>query len=167
MIQETGRAPSGAPVAASDEDEDEALAGAERVRYRTDGIVRIEPDHGIRSALGHDEGLLALRETASIVRRPHGESSPLSGRLAITTERLIMVDELSTTLASLEDLDDVTLVADRLLVLLTSETGFTIQTTHPRLLRVQLAEARASRRDRHTGASSDTASEVPSDLPFR
>ena len=169
MIEETGRAPSAASVVGGRdaEDEDEALAEAARVRYRTDGIARIEPDNGMRSTLGREEHLLALRDTASIVRRPHGDSLPLSGRLAITTERLLMVDSSPTTIASLEELDDVTLVADRLLVSLTSETGFTIETSHPRLLRVQLAAARAERLDGQTVASSNMAGDIPSGLPRR
>ena len=169
MIEETGRAASAASVVGGGdaEDEDEALAEAARVRYRKDGIARIEPDDGMRSTLGSEEHLLALRDTASIVRRPLGDSLPLSGRLAITNVRLFVVDTPSTTLASLEELDDVTLVADRLLVSLTSETGFTIETSHPRLLRVQLAAARAERLDSQMVASSNMPGAMSSDLPRR
>ncbi len=168
MIEEIGRAASAASVVGGGdaEDEDEALAEAARVRYRKDGIARIEPDDGMRSTLGSEEHLLALRDTASIVRRPLGDSLPLSGRLAITNVRLF-VDTPSTTLASLEELDDVTLVADRLLVSLTSETGFTIETSHPRLLRVQLAAARAERLDSQMVASSNMPGAMSSDLPRR
>lgn len=169
MIEETGNMAASNPVVpGADADvEDEALARAARARYRKDGIIRIEPDGGMRSALGADEGLLAVRQTASIERLAEGGGAPMSGRLAITTQRLMLVDAQPLTLASLDELDDITLVRDRLLVTLTSGTGFTINVLHPRLLRVELAEARASRMDGQSTATSNPVSELPSELPRR
>ena len=132
--------------------EDEALAAAARVRYRTDGLASIEPDGVLGSALDDDEQLLAVRETASIDHRPPDGSPPATGRLALTSKRLMVVDQRPVTLASLEELDDVMLVADRLVVMLTSGSVFTVTAVQPRLLRVQLAEARARRLD-HTRGS--------------
>jgi hypothetical protein len=141
QIPISDRLPSGM---AADVD-DEALANAARARYRTDGIGSIEPDDGMRSALGSDEELLAVRQTASVERLSDEGRSPLTGRLAITTQRLLMLDAQPETLASLDDLDEVTLVSDRLLVMLTSGAGFTITVSQPMLLRVELAAARARR----------------------
>ncbi len=146
--------------------EDEALAAAARARYLTDGIESIEPDNAMRSALRGGEQLLALREMASIDAPPHGGPSPLSGRLALTNERLVIVDGLAITVATLEELDDVTLIADRLQVMLASGTGFTIEAQSPRLLRVQLAEARANRSERQ-GGESEADEEAPGDLTRR
>ena len=169
MMEHSGLVPASNPVAPGiDADvEDEALATAARARYRRDGIIRIEPDGGMRSALGSDEELLAVRQTASIQRLTDRGQAPMSGRLAITTQRLMLVDEQPLTLAALDELDDVTLVRDRLLVTLTSGTGFTINVVHPRLLRVELAEARASRWDAQTVASPIPESELPGELPLR
>jgi hypothetical protein len=128
--------------------DDEALARAARARYRKDGIGSIDGDEGMRSALAGDEELLAIRQTASVERLSDAGRSPVSGRLAITTERLFMLDAQPPTLASLDELDEVTLVRDRLLVMLTSGAGFTITAPQPMLLRVELAAARARRLDR-------------------
>jgi hypothetical protein len=145
--------------------DDEALAREARARYRIEGIASIEPDHEVRAAMLADERLLAVRPSASVGRILDGIRSSLSGRLAVTTKRLMVVGPAGSTLSSLDELDDVTLATDRLLVILTTGAGFTIQTNHPRLLRVQLAEARA---DWHAGqrdASSNAMSEMPSDRP--
>ena len=144
--------------------EDDALATAARARYRSDGIGSIEPDHGMRSALGGDEQLLAVRQSASVERLAAG-ARPESGRLAITTERIFLLDGHAVTLATLEELDDVTLVTDRLLVMLTSGAGFTISAPQPKLLRVELAAARAGRTDRQTAASSSRGRKVAADSP--
>lgn len=148
------------------EAEDEALAAAARTYYRRAGLAAIEPDDGLRPALQSDERLLAVRKTASIDHRPHSGLSSQSGPLAITTERLVMIDRQIETLASYDELDDVTLARDRILVVLTTGAGFTIRSCHPQLLRVQLAEARASRIDRQAGVSSNTPA-FPTDLPRR
>jgi len=169
MIDETGLMPipgTAGPGLATDI-EDEALATAARARYRTFGMVRIEPDGGMSAALWADEHLLAVRQAASVERPSRDARSAQSGRLAITTRRVLLVDAEPVTLASLEELDDVALVSDRLLVTLTSGTGFTIKVPHPRLLRVVLAEARASRLDAQVEASSKPASELPAEAPRR
>jgi hypothetical protein len=147
--------------------EDEAFAAAARSYYRTNGFAILEIDQVIRSALGDDERLLALRKTASIDHRPRNGSSPWSGLLAITTERLVVVEDVPVTLAGYDEIDDVTLATDRLFVALSSGVGFSIQSCHPRLLRVQLAEARARRIDGQAGVSSKTVGALPSDLPLR
>ncbi len=142
--------------------EDDALARAARARFRSDGIGSIEPDQGMRSALGGDEELLAVRQNASVERLAAG-APPESGRLAITTERIFLLDGHAVTLATLEELDDVTLVTDRLLVMLTGGAGFTIKAPQPKLLRVELAAARASRTERQTAASSSPAPKLATD----
>ena len=167
MIDDPDLSASGRAVPRLDQDfEDEALAAAARVRYRTDGLASIEPDGDMRSALDADEQLLAVRETVSIDHRPIDGSPLTSGRLAITTKRLMVVDERALTLASFEELDDVMVVRDRLVVTLRDGSGFTVTAVQPRLLRVQLAEARARRLDQ-TRASSTTAPETGSDLRRR
>jgi hypothetical protein len=127
------------------EPDDESLARAARERYRREGIPSITPDIGWRSALSLEEQLLAVRQTAVIERLSDRQTSPLSGRLAITTQRLVLLDGEPLTLAFLEDLEEVTLVRDRLLVMLRSGDGFTITAAQPMLLRVELAAARATR----------------------
>jgi hypothetical protein len=158
MVDGTGRTPFLDPTAADVEAdlEDEALAAAARALYRTQGIVSIEPDPHVRSALGSDEQLLAMRQVASVENVLERGGPRRSGRLAITTRRLMMVDGQPETLAGLDELDDVSVVMDRLLVTLTSGAGFRIDAEQPRLLRVQLAAARARRSDDEPGTSSSS-----------
>jgi hypothetical protein len=146
MVDGIGRLPSVGPRGPVGSDlEDEALASAARVRYRADGIVGIEPDLAIRAVLDPDEQLLAVREVATVGSVSTPRERALFGRLAITTKRLLVLDGQSVTLARLEELDDVTIATNRLLVMLTTGVSFIIDTAQPRLLRVELAAARASR----------------------
>jgi hypothetical protein len=144
-MEETGRGHISDLVGAmvDSDNEDETLAAAARARYRTGGVVTIEPDQVMRAALQSDEQLLAVRRASEVERLIDGVRSPISGTLAITNKRLLVLDGSTVTLASLDELDDVTLVTDRLLVMLTNGAGLTIDAAHPRLLRVELAEARA------------------------
>jgi hypothetical protein len=137
------------------------------VRFRTDGMATIEPDHQMRSALRPDEQLLAVRQAAGVERLVDGVRSMLSGPLAITNNRLLLVDGQPVTLASFDELDDVTLVTDRLLVMLTSGVGFTIDAVNPRLLRVELAAARARWSDGQVAVSSNDGSAPEADQPRR
>jgi hypothetical protein len=163
----TGRGPSselvGLPI---DTDvEDETLAAAARARFRTDGMLSIEPDDEMRSALRSDEHVLAVRQTADVERLIDGVRSLVSGPLAITNRRLMVLDGQPVTLAGLDELDDVTVATDQLLVMLTSGVGLRIDAAHPRLLRVELAEARARWSDGRLGSSDATESET--DQPRR
>jgi hypothetical protein len=168
MIEGT-RGPSsdlvGLPVGS--EVEDESLAAAARARFRTDGMVGIEPDHQMRLALRPDEQLLAVRQAAGVERLIDGVRSMLSGPLAITNDRLLVVDGQAVTLASFDELDDVTLVTDRLLVMLTTGVGLTIDAVNPRLLRVELAAARARWSDGQVAAPANDGSELEADQPRR
>jgi hypothetical protein len=131
------------------------------------GIARIDPDVGVRSALRPGEELLALRGLAIVERFPHRDEPPALGRLAITTDRMIVLDGRATTLAWLDELDDVTLITDGLLVVLASGAGFAVSVAQPRLLRVQLAAARAGRAGGQAEASVDQGSDSPNDRPRR
>ena len=150
-----------------DQAQDDALAQAARTRYRADGLASIEPDDGLRSVLHDGEQLLALCDSASVHRVPTDGSDRRNGRLAVTTDRLLILDPTPVTIATLDELDDVSLVGERLLAILTNVSGFFIETRQPRLLRVQLAAARAGRLERQSKASSDDGSGSPVDLPRR
>jgi hypothetical protein len=168
MCDETGFAWPTALLAGGLEEAalDDGLASAARAHYRSGSVATIEPSENVRSRLKNDEVLFAIRTIASIDPGPPARL-PLSGQLAITTERMMLVDGSAVTLAYFDEIEDVTLTADRLLVMLTNGTGFAVRSCHPRLLRVQLAEARARRIDRHPVASSKSVAAVPTDLARR
>jgi hypothetical protein len=166
MKMDAARVPTGAAAGRADAvAEDEALAAAARARYLRNGIASIEPDRRTRSALGHQEQLLAVRRPATIHRLAAGSGLPISGQLVITTERLILIKRQSVTLAYLDELEDVTLVLGRLEVILTKSAGFAINAYQPRLLRVQLAAGRAQWLDHQAGASPKAPSADRGDLP--
>ena len=157
---------------------DEADAIQARERYRNEGLQAIEPDPEIRARLGPNEELVEMRPGAMVGRAllagvggAAGEGGAgtapsaaqavvdsLSGRLYLTTERLVLLvrptadgptadrptdGELSVGLADIEEL---ACVGERLLVSLADGTGLTIDAGRPRLLRVQIAAARAAAR---------------------
>lgn len=152
---------------------DEADAIQARERYRNEGLQAIEPDPEIRARLLPNEKLVEMRPGAMVGRAllagvggAAGEGGAgnapsaaqaivesLSGRLYLTTARLVLLvrptadgptdTELSVGLADIEEL---ACVGERLLVSLADGTGLAIDAGRPRLLRVQIAAARAASR---------------------
>lgn len=165
MKMDAATVPPGNAAAADAVAEDEALASAARALYLRQGIASIEPDRRIRSALGRQERLLAVRRPATIHRVALGRGVQISGELAVTTERLILMKRQSVTIAYLDELEDVTLIVGRLEVILTNGDAFAIKAYQPRLLRVQLAAGRAQWLDDQVGASPKAASAARGDLP--
>ena len=64
-----------------------------------------------------------------------------------------------TTIVALDDMDDVIVATGQLHVTVVGGSGFTIETPYPRLLRVQLAEARARRVDGQAGRLGEPATD--------
>jgi hypothetical protein len=146
---------------------DETAAIEARERYRSEGLPAVEPDPEIALRLRAGEGVVEVRPGAMLGRARLAGSvaseDPISagdlalgqtqaGRLYLTTSRLVLLTrpsdspdvlELSVELASIEEL---ALVGERLLVSLVDGTGLTIDAGRPRLLRVQVAAARAASR---------------------
>jgi hypothetical protein len=150
---------------------DETAAIEARQRYRSDGLPAMEPDPEITLRLRAGEGVVEVRPGAMLARAlaagagrgTVASDDPISagdlalgqtqaGRLYLTTSRLVLLTrpsdspdvlELSVELADIEEL---ALVGERLLVSLADGSGLTIDAGRPRLLRVQVAAARAAAR---------------------
>jgi len=157
---------------------DEADAIDARERYRSEGLPAVEPDPEIALKLHAGEGVVEVRPGATLGRVPLAGSvttdDPIAagdlamgqtqaGRLYLTTSRLVLLTrpsdspdvlELSVELANIEEL---ALVGERLLVSLVDGTGLTIDAGRPRLLRVQIAAARAASRDDGQPSGADEA----------
>jgi len=136
-----------------DEAEDEALAAAARASYLRKELADLGPDRRMRAVLDREERMIAERRRASVRHLTGVRSAPMSGRLAITSHRLVLVKREPITLAAHEELDDTCLIAYRVHVLLTTGIGFAIEALRPRLLRVELAEARAQWLEAQAGRS--------------
>ncbi len=128
--------------------EDEAAAEEARARYRCERMVALEPDSAITPLLRPGERLLAVRRCAILERRqspPASAPAGLAGDLCLTSERLILVGRLVLAFR-LDEIEDAVLSGDRLLLAMHDGAGISLAVTGPRLLRVEIATARAAAR---------------------
>ena len=128
---------------------DEAAADAARERYRAGKIPELAPDARIAPLLGEDERVVAVRQAAVFDRRQPvlGSDVPtgLGGDLYLTTRRLILTGRL-TLAFELDEIEEAMLSGERLLLVMKGGQGLSLDVTGPRLLRVQIAAARAAAR---------------------
>jgi hypothetical protein len=127
-------------------DENDAIVA--RARYWAFGLPTVEPDTHIAGHLDVDERLVAMRPTATVERvgaRDGRHSPPMSGRLYVTTRRLLMIGRPGLTI-DLEEVEELGVAGERLLVSLGDGGGLTIDAARPRHLRVLIGAARAALR---------------------
>jgi hypothetical protein len=128
---------------------DEALADEARERYRTQPMAVLEPDARIGPLLAPGEQVLAVRRSAVLDRREAlpGADAPtvLAGDLYVTSRRLVLVGSLTLSFA-LADIEEAMLSGERLLLVMRDGQGASLSAAQPRLLRVEIAAARASAR---------------------
>jgi len=136
----------------TDSEADRTEAEAARSRYRAMGVIPISPDPGIEEALADGERLLAHRPSVRIDRRHHGAALPPCGDLYVTSDRVLLVGQGSLSIP-LADIEDAALLKGALVLLLGGGKAVTVETDRPRLLRVQIAAARAARAG-HDGSTS-------------
>ena len=135
----TERAPGG-------EEQDEVAATEARVRYRAGGIPPVATDAAIQSLLRPGERIYAVRSPARAWRRtsPEGPTAPvaIAGDLYLTSARLVLVGETVLD-EDIEDIEEAVLAGDQLLLVMRRGVGLALDVERPRLLRVQIAAARA------------------------
>jgi hypothetical protein len=127
---------------------DQAAADEARLRYRRRGVGRIDPDERIGPILEPNEQLVAVRRSAVVYRPENPESGAASPGVAdvyVTTRRLVLAgpDVRSFDLATV---DEAVVSNERLLLVLCEGVGLVLEVDWPRLLRVEIAAARAARR---------------------
>ena len=134
---------------------DEADASAARRHYRSCPMAGLTPNDEITPLLACDERVLSVRTLSAIDRRHAGSADRcgLQGPLYLTSSRLVL---LGSTILSfpLEEIEDAIVSGDRLLLALRGGSGVAIMVERPRLLRVEIAAARASARRWRSGSSS-------------
>ena len=139
---------------------DEAAADLARARYRTQAMAALPPDEQIGRLLVPGERVVAVRRSALLERRQPQpgarETGGLGGTLYVTSQRLVLVGRASLSFG-LGAIQDVMLSGDRLLVVLRDGQGLTVHVQQPRLLRVELAAARAAQ----TGGKRVAEDQVP------
>jgi hypothetical protein len=127
---------------------DEEAADAERSRLQREPLPLLAPPRDARFHLSAGE-LLHAERAAAILEREQSDT-PVGGELYLTSDRMLHVatdgDVFDVSLASIAD---IAVALERLLLVeLTDGSGLAIEVDQPRLLRVQLAAARAAARER-------------------
>jgi len=126
---------------------DEAAADRARASYRTRPMAALQPDEVIARLLTPGEQVVAIRRSAVLDRRQAiagapGAASGLAGDLYLTSRQLVLVGRRSVSF-DLEEIDEAMLSGDQLLLVMRDGQGASLGVAQPRLLRVQIAAARA------------------------
>ena len=125
---------------------DEAAADVAREAYRTRTMPTLTADGLIQPLLGPGERVVATRRSAHLDRRQRlpGEAADpgLAGNLYLTSRRLVLVGRLTLSF-DLEEIEEAGLSGERLLLMLRDGRGVMVDVAQPRLLRVEIAAARA------------------------
>jgi hypothetical protein len=126
--------------------EDEEAADAERSRLLREPLPQLElpPDPSLQLAPG--ERLHAVRRAALL---EHGRSElPVGGTLYLTSARMLHIGAGGIVDAPLSSMTDIAVALERILLVgLADGSGLAIEVDQPRLLRVQVAAARAIARE--------------------
>jgi hypothetical protein len=163
-VEHSGRhaAPDGAPGDARAEDEpavrdaaeilarvaaDEAAANLARERYRIEPMTPIAPDLRVAAMLEPGEGVVAIRHSVVLERReprPDPDApTGLAGELYVTSRRLMLLGRVRLSI-DLAEIEEAVLSGERLLLVLRDGRGVSLEAAQPRLLRVEIAAARAA-----------------------
>lgn len=128
---------------------DAAAADEARQQFLTEPLPSLEPDARIGPLLAPDERVLAVRQNAAIERRQatRDPDAPLgvAGGLYVTSLRVMLVGRVVLSFR-LREIEEIGVAAERLILILAAGTSVSVQTAQPRLLRVQIATARAEAR---------------------
>ena len=144
----TGRTDgSTAESAQGDAADDEASANEARLRYRRRGVEWLDPDERIGPVLEPGERLLAVRRSVVVCRNDTLASvaPPVVVDLYVTSRRLALAGT-DMIFFDLTALDEAVVSQERLLIVLRDGVGLDLEVAQPRLLRVDIAAARAARR---------------------
>ncbi len=124
---------------------DEAAAAQARVRFRIGEVPSVEDDEVGPDLLEAGERLIAVRKRVALERRepPHTDGCGLSGTLYLTSNRLGLAGRNPVEFP-IDGIRETALVGERVVVSLRTGQFVWIQCDAPRLLRVEIASARAS-----------------------
>jgi hypothetical protein len=127
---------------------DQAAADEARLRYRRRGVGWLDPDDCIGPILEPGERLVAVHRSAVVYRDETPETvatPPVAVDLYVTSRRLVLAgpDMIVFDLAAL---DEAVVSHERLLIAMRDGVGLVIEVGQPRLLRVEIATARAAQR---------------------
>lgn len=128
--------------------DDEMQANEARQRYQSDGLPQLDADGRLAPMRRDDETLHAIHPGAMLEHGSSGNNGAhlIGGTLYLTSQRLVHLAE-ETTEVPLGDVEEMAIALERLLLIrLRGELDLAIDVAHPRLLRVQIAAAKAAAR---------------------
>lgn len=120
--------------------EDERGAREERQRLSSEGLVPLEADLTVAGMLRTDEHVTDVREACQAERLSGLQRVNHSGRLYVTSERLIIGGARGLEI-EMRDIEELELIGERLMVRLRDGTGVGLDIPAPRVLRVRIAFA--------------------------
>ena len=121
---------------------DEAAAAAARAHYESEGLPTLGVEDDLAQELRGDEVLHARRSSAMLNRLDGAGTLPgYAGTLYLTSRRLIHIGQV-TFAVPLTQIEEVSIVGERLLLTLSSGEGVSLDVAEPRLLRVMIGVAR-------------------------
>ena len=121
---------------------DEAAAAAARAHYETEGLPTLGVEDDLAQELRGDEAVHARRSSAMLNRLDGAGTLPgYAGTLYLTSRRLIHIGQV-TFAVPLTQIEEVSIVGERLLLTLSSGEGVSLDVAEPRLLRVMIGMAR-------------------------
>jgi len=117
-----------------------------RGRNRDQAVPTLEPDARIGPLLTVDERVVAVRRGATFERRQPATGTlvptGIAGDFYVTSRRLVLVGRLTLSF-DLSQVEQALLSGERILVVMRDGMGFALEVEQPRLLRVEIAAARA------------------------
>lgn len=123
--------------------EDERAALELRHRLRTEPLTTVAPDDRVGYLLDTGERTIAVREAVVVERHAASDAgTPRIVRLYVTTARLILVGDVPWSIP-LDQIDELSVAGEQILITLVDGEGICLDAGPPRLLRVQIASARA------------------------
>jgi hypothetical protein len=126
---------------------DEGAADAERERLAREPLPVLEAQAEMLFQLERDEVLHAERRAALVERGQNAQ--PSGGTLYLTSRRLVHIGTEAVEEVRLDAITDMAVAMERLLLIeLADGSDLAIEVDEPRLLRVQVAAARAALRER-------------------
>ena len=123
--------------------QDERAALELRRRLREEPLTTVAPDDHVVDLLDTGERVIAVRDAVVVKLHPAPAAGPPRvARLYVTTARLILADDTPQTIP-LDQIDELSLAGEQILITLVNGEGICLDAGPPRLLRVQIAAARA------------------------
>ena len=121
---------------------DETAAAAARSQYATEGLPALAIEDDVAQELRDDEVLHARRSSAMLNRLEGANTLPgYAGTLYLTSRRIIHIGQVTFSVP-LTQIEEVSIVGERLLLTLSSGEGVSLEVAEPRLLRVMIGVAR-------------------------